>query len=466
MERRVFPSSRYKKNVENKKLMNRIIRILGVDKAIRYVIFGKVISVLTGLLLILLISHYLSKDTQGYYYTFNSVVALQIIFELGLSTVIIQFASHEMSGLKYDFSDKNIVGESLNKKRYLSLFQLAMKWYAAIALLIILVVGPAGYVFFTQENDFGVQWQRAWLLLTVATAFNIFLVSILSIAEGTGLVEDVNKMRMYQALLAGILAVSLFVCGLGLYATSAIAVSGIIIFSIFSYKYFKNVFRQSFKQNNNHIKDGISWAHEIFPMQWRIALSWISGYFIYFVMTPIAFKYFGAAYAGQLGMSLTLCNMVMATGLAWISTKYPKWGVMVSNKQQAELSKSFKDAVLQSTFFVLTGLVAVYISLWLLKLSGSSIGDRFLELQDFFFLSIAIIGNHLVACGATYIRAHKTEKMTLASCIMAGLTITTMWFVAYSGNSKFYMLMYAMLTWGYFVPQTYIIFKKFKSSYE
>lgn len=29
--------------------MNRIIRMLGVDKAIRYVIFGKIISVLTGL---------------------------------------------------------------------------------------------------------------------------------------------------------------------------------------------------------------------------------------------------------------------------------------------------------------------------------------------------------------------------------------------------------------------------------
>ncbi|EJF1267608.1 hypothetical protein LJV99_004900, partial [Salmonella enterica] len=180
-----------------------------------------------------------------------------------------------------------------------------------------------------------------------------------------------------------------------------------------------------------------------FPMQWRIALSWMSGYFIYFVMTPIAFKYFGAIYAGQLGMSLTLCNMVMATGLAWISTKYPKWGVMVSNKQLAELSKSFKSAVMQSSFFVLTGLTGVYISLWLLKLSGSNIGERFLGLQDFFFLSLAIIGNHIVACFATYIRAHKTEKMTLASCIMALLTITTMLFVAYLEYSRFYMLMYA-----------------------
>lgn len=87
-------------------------------------------------------------------------------------------------------------------------------------------------------------------------------------------------------------------------------------------------------------------------------------------------------------------------------------------------------------------------------------------IAGFFFLSLAIIGNHIVACFATYIRAHKTEKMTLASCIMALLTITTMLFVAYLEYSRFYMLMYAALTWLYFVPQTYIIFKRFKSSYE
>ncbi|EAZ8596328.1 hypothetical protein LJX28_004569, partial [Salmonella enterica] len=180
--------------------MNRIIRMLGVDKAIRYVIFGKIISVLTGLLLIMLISHHLSKDAQGYYYTFNSVVALQIIFELGLSTVIIQFASHEMSALKYDYSERDIIGESKNKQRYLSLFRLAIKWYAVIALLIILIVGPIGYVFFTQKEGLGVPWQGAWLLLTIVTAFNIFLVSVLSVAEGSGLITDVNKMRMYQSL--------------------------------------------------------------------------------------------------------------------------------------------------------------------------------------------------------------------------------------------------------------------------
>ncbi|MEZ2576024.1 hypothetical protein [Buttiauxella ferragutiae] len=446
--------------------MNNIIRRLGVDKAVRYVILGKGISVLSGLVIMLLISGYLSKEAQGYYYTFNSVVALQIIFELGLSTVIIQFASHEMAGMKYDLIKNRISGDRVNKQRYLSLVRLALKWYGAIAILIVFIVGPIGYFFFSQEKSTMVTWQGPWFVLTIGTAINVFLISILSIAEGTGLVASVNKMRMYQALLAGILSIILLLAGEGLYATSSLAIAGIIVFTVFSYKYFKNIYAQAKRISRKEKINHISWSKEILPMQWRIALSWMSGYFIFFVMTPIAFKYFGATYAGRLGMSLTICNMVMATGLAWISTKYPSWGILISKQQIAAMNSSFKLAVIQSTCFVLVGLIGVYISLWILMLVHSNISDRFLGLLSFSYLAMAIIGNHIVACLATYIRAHKTEKMTTTSCIMAVLTVSFMLTVAFLGHEEYYVMVYALLTWLYFVPKTYFVYKKFKTNHE
>lgn len=33
----------------------------------------------------------------------------------------------------------------------------------------------------------------------------------------------------------------------------------------------------------------VSWKTEIWPLQWRIALSWLSGYFIFQLFTPILF---------------------------------------------------------------------------------------------------------------------------------------------------------------------------------
>ncbi|MEA7515275.1 argininosuccinate synthase, partial [Salmonella enterica subsp. enterica serovar Virginia] len=53
----------------------------------------------------------------------------------------------------------------------------------------------------------------------------------------------------------------------------------------------------------------------------------------------------------------------------------------------------------------------------------------------------------------------KSRGIYEAPGMVALLTITTMLFVAYLEYSRFYMLMYAALTWLYFVPQTYIIFK-------
>lgn len=446
--------------------MNKIISRLGIDKAIRYVILGKGISVLSGLIIMLLISAYMSQEAQGYYYTFNSVVALQIIFELGLSTVIIQFASHEMAGMKYDPIEKKITGDEHNQQRYLSLFNLALKWYGAIGLLIVCVVGPAGYYFFSHGNSSNINWEGPWIVLTLSTAINVFLISVLSIAEGSGLVVSVNKMRMFQALLAAVLSAILLLAGEGLYATSALAISGTIVFSLFAYKYFKSVHSQA--KEHKKLKDvkSISWRQEILPMQWRIALSWMAGYFIFFIMTPIAFKYFGAAYAGQLGMSLTLCNMVMATGLAWISTKYPAWGVMISKGERANIDKSFYSATIQSICFVLFALVCAVGCLLLFRYYNFTFVERFLEIKSFIYLSLAIVGNHLVACLATYIRAHKTEKMTAASCVMAALTVIAMLMVAYNKESSLYVMVYALVVWIYFVPQTYFIFKKFKRNYE
>lgn len=448
-------------------MITSFFRRFGLDQAIVYVLAGKLISILSGLSIILLIPHYLSDELQGYYYTFNSVVALQIIFELGLSTVIIQFASHEMAALKYDFNRRLLTGDERNKQRFLSLIRLSVKWYGAIAVLILLVVGPIGYVFFLSELNAGINWSSAWLTLTIATAINVSLISIVSIAEGCGLIVKVNKMRAIQAAIAAVLSIVFIVSDHGLYATAAIAISGSVVFLIFAIRYFSQSIRQAF--HNQHKRKitltQISWRKEIFPMQWRIALSWMSGYFIFFVMTPISFKYFGSVFAGKLGMSLTLCNMIMATGLAWISTKYPKWGRMISLGERQQLNASYRSSMLQSTGFVVLCMLTATCGLILLNYVGFSFASRFLAPQYFAILALSIIGTHLVACMATYIRAHKVEKMTWVSMMMAIITTVLMSCVAMLQYENLFIPTYCIIVWLYFFPHSLHIYFKFRKSY-
>src|ERR1700712_5391903 len=79
--------------------LHAIRRSLGLDRAVVFTILARGWSSLAGIATLLLIARFLSSAEQGYYYTFGSLVALQMLFELGFSFVILQMASHESAHL-------------------------------------------------------------------------------------------------------------------------------------------------------------------------------------------------------------------------------------------------------------------------------------------------------------------------------------------------------------------------------
>ena len=67
-------------------------KTLGLDRAILYVLLNRGWTLLAGFVTLYLISATMSKAEQGYYYTFSSILALQIFFELGFSGIIPSYA--------------------------------------------------------------------------------------------------------------------------------------------------------------------------------------------------------------------------------------------------------------------------------------------------------------------------------------------------------------------------------------
>ena len=114
---------------------------------------------------------FLTPTQQGYYSTFGSFMGLQIFFELGLSLVLMQFASHERAGLEWT-PQRTLAGDPVAKARLASLLRRGLVWYGVMALLVLLVVFPAGMVFFHHYAQAGtpVAWQGPWLFLSVGVA--------------------------------------------------------------------------------------------------------------------------------------------------------------------------------------------------------------------------------------------------------------------------------------------------------
>lgn len=441
---------------------------LGIDKAISFVIIGRGFGVLSGIITLFFIARFLTPEEQGYYYTFSSVVALQIIFELGLGTVLVQFASHEMA--KVRFQRGHFVGDVVAIERLYSLISLAIKWYGCVSLLILIVVTPIGILFFEDKSltihSVAVTWFYPWLFLVFSASINILVAPLISISEGCGLVVNTSKMRMYQSVLSGSITWVLLLSDTGLFACSSTAISGVIVGVFYLNKFFKYPLIESVSRLKIKKPDAqcISWKNEIFPMQWRIAISWLSGYFIFYILNPIAFKYSGAIYAGQLGMSLSVGNLVMSLGLAWITTKNPLWGQLIASGFTQELIVSFKKAFYQSVCFIIFLFIFGIAVLFLLRYCNIDLINRVLPIDSFVFLSIAIVGNHIIACFSTFVRAHKIEPFTFMSLSTALIISLSLYFVAKYLNTSFLMPSYAAIVWFYFLPYTLIIYRRFMIS--
>ena len=94
--------------------------LFGLDQAISFTLLTRLSSIFGGIGSVFLVTKHFSSEMQGYYYTFGSLIALQIFFELGLTYAITQFVSHEMAGLSWQ-KDKTVQGRKSSKKRLQSI---------------------------------------------------------------------------------------------------------------------------------------------------------------------------------------------------------------------------------------------------------------------------------------------------------------------------------------------------------
>ena len=108
--------------------LRRMLNRAEVDRAVFYAVSARAWQFLAGPVTLLLIVTYFSEDTQGFYYTFWSLLALQTFVELGYTTVIIHLASHEWSTLQFE-ADGTLSGDARALSRLVSLARMTLRWF-------------------------------------------------------------------------------------------------------------------------------------------------------------------------------------------------------------------------------------------------------------------------------------------------------------------------------------------------
>jgi O-antigen/teichoic acid export membrane protein len=403
---------------------------LGIDRAIGFTILARGWGSAAGLVSVALIARFLSPAEQGYYYTFGSLIALQIVFELGFSLVILQLASHERAHLNF-LPGGVIAGDPVAHARLASVLQKTVRWYTSAAVILAVFLLIAGSHFFStsQQGTGNVSWRLPWYAAAIAATLTFQIDPLLSFMEGCGFVPNIARLRLVQAVSGSTLAWLALISHHGLFAPAMIIAGNAGVASVWLAQK-RDLLIPLMRHNPGAHR--IHWMKEVWHFQWRIAVSWLSGYFIFQLYNPVLFKYRGAIVAGQMGMSLTLTNALITVAISWVNTKAAPFGSMIARKEYDRLDQLFFQSVKQSFAVCLAGAVTIWVGVAYMNWAGVAFAHRVLDPLSLGILLVTAPLNVVIFAEATYLRAHKQEKFLLNSVLGAILVGSSTFFLGRS----------------------------------
>jgi hypothetical protein len=445
--------------------LKKIADNIGLERGVLSTISLRLLQIITQLILIFSISYKFSSVELGYYYVLHSYAGMSIFFELGMSAVIMQNAAHESAKISKDqlFRDNN---GSLSKLT--SLFHFICKWQIIASILFLVIIYSISFFFFnvkqTQENQ-NILWQVPLFVLLLSISTSIIINGVYSFLEGCLFVYEISIVRIIQNISFIALFVIFIASNLGLLAYGLAQLFSLLIAILFltRQKVFfvlKNMYRV--KPNTN----AFNWMKDIFPLQWRVAISSISGYFIFQMANLFAFKYQGPVLSGQLGFTMSLVNGIVAVSSVWSYSRSPMYANLFANNKIKDLQNLFNRTILSSIFTFLSLGIAffafkfLFIDYYKLVFTG-----RLLNNIGTLLVLLYSLCNVIIFSFAAYCRSNKEEPFLAPSVFGAVWGILTSFLVLkYSTMQWFcFLLVFNNLIIG--VPWAIWIYNKMKQKF-
>lgn len=397
-----------------------------------------------------LIIRFFSPAVQGFYYTFANILGLQIFLELGLSAVINTFAAHEWARLSLN-REGAIRGDPHSLSRLKSLTQKVLRWYLIGGGLLFVLLVVVGIWFFGARDDVSaVSWKYPWLVMCLLASVGFILTPAWALLTGCGQLATLNAFRLVEIVVRYTVLWGCMAMGASLWSVvGAIGVSTAAGW-FFLFVRYRQFFRTLLVRTSGN---EFSWLKELAPLQFRIAVSWISGYFIYSLFAPAMFHFHGAEEAGKMGM--TWAFLIGLSGIAgtWLQVKSPEFAMMIARKEYGPLdSAAWRTALVGISVFLFGSVIGVA-ALLLLEMHRPDIAGRMIPLGPIAVLLVAELLHQVSQVQSTYLRAFKQEPFLWVSVVMAiVIGVGTVWLTpglgAYGPAVSYLAGMVIALAWG------------------
>lgn len=434
-------------------LVQRLQHWVGLDRAIVFNLTGRVWSLLSGAVTMFLIGTRLTESELGLYWNFFSILGLQVFLELGLGQCLVQFASHEFARLRFR-ADGVLEGERAARDRLLTMARLAVNWYVALAGLLVVLVGGLGQWFLARHATGSEVWVGPWWALIVVAACNLAVQPVWFMLEGCNQVVFVNGYRTLAQMATGLAMWTTILLGGKLAANAAGVVAALLAGGGLLVFYRRPFLRQVL---GHSARGGLGLLREIWPFQWRMALSFASGYLVFSLFTPAVTAASGLDVAGQMGMTWQLASALGMAASAWVSTKAPRYGILVSQRRFAELDALARRVLVQVVSLGLVGGLVLVAGVAWLK-AHFAFGRHFLDPLSVALLATGTVSNLVIVCQAFYLRAHKQEPFVWLAVANGVLVAVGVLVLSSAYGPRGACLAYAVVQTG-LLPFSTIIFR-------
>lgn len=414
--------------------------------------YNSIIKVLSGPLLLLAIPAFLNQVEQGYWYTFTSIAALGVFADLGFSTIVLQFSAHEFAFCKFQ-EDGSVTGDELHFWKLASFFRFTVNWLTKVSIIVFPIIVVGGY-FFLQEKGEQVNWLFPWFIYSYASAFFFLVSSILSFLEGCDSVAKTQKIRMVMTAISVCTMLLCLYLGQGLYALAlAMLLSscfGFAITSVCFYKFIQQLWKTEFLTYYN-------WKPEFYALIWRYAISWCSGYFIFQLFTPLAFKFHGPVFAGKIGISIAMWTAGFNIANSWLTAIVPRINMLIAENKWQELDFIFEKRLKNALMTMILGILG-YFSVYFILKDSFQFFDRILEVKSMGLLGLCWLMQTYINGLAIYLRSHKKEPMMPVSLFSAFyVSITT--YVCANCLSENFLFLGFFSSYFYGIPVAFYLYK-------
>lgn len=379
---------------------------------------NQVWRVVSGPLLLLCIPLFLTDVEQGYWYTFISVAALSTLADLGFSNIILQFAAHEFAFLHFT-SDRKIAGDAHHLDKLASFFRFSLSWLTKVVLVVFPLIVMGGYWFIASKGEAGVYWQGAWMVYAIFSAFLFINSMILSFFEGCNSVSQIQRIRFQIACITTCAMMAGLLLDLHLWALAGSSVMGAVTGAYFIICNFRVPMGQLL-QRAAHFS--YPWWLEFFPLIWRYAISWGSGFLVFQLFTPVAFYFQGPVAAGKIGISIAMWTAGFNIAISWITAITPQMNMYIAEKKWKALDAAFRNGMMKSVGTMCMG-GAAFFAFALAFQDSFFFFQRILSISGMGILFLAWLIQVPVNGMAIYLRAHKKEPLVKISCINAIIVV-------------------------------------------